>query len=73
MIGIDRVQEYLDLIYKASVLSRSSNGATPLWKSRRTSETSQNGPSTAGLIAEIERVKNYEVERVESNLYKVIE
>ena len=58
MIDIDQVQEYLDLIYKASMLSRSALATTNMnpsssasrRTSRKHSECSMNG-ITQGLAA----------------------
>ena len=81
MIGIERVQEYLDLIFKASVLSRAGQQPNNLQlnssqnsflsanrkNSRRPSETSQS-LIIANATVEIEKLKNDKIAQLEDNL-----
>ncbi len=76
MIGIERVQEYLDLIYKASMLTRSAsaNLQPPSRRSSRkpsecsmTSMINREGAAQAALN-EMEKAKNTEIEKLQCKL-----
>ena len=72
MIGVERVQEYLDLIYKASMLTRSASAnlyPPSRRSSRKPSECSISGVintqaanSAQNALNEMERTKNIEIE-----------
>jgi len=82
MIGIERVQEYLDLIYKASMLTRSAS-ANLQPPSRRSSRKPSECSMTSSMINresaaqaalnEMERAKNTEIEKLRGRLKELAE
>jgi predicted nuclease with TOPRIM domain len=82
MIGIERVQEYLDLIYKASMLTRSAsaNLQPPSRRSsRKPSECSMSSSminregAAQAALNEMERAKNMEIEKLKGKLKELTE
>jgi len=82
MIGIERVQEYLDLIYKASMLTRSAS-ANLQPPSRRSSRKPSECSMTSSMINresaaqatlnEMERAKNMEIEKLRAKVKELAE